>query len=1426
MNQLARFLFGHFASKHSPTRERREVGFAKKGKNGKDKGSEPEVHGGEGQGGHSKEISAHREATTSKMAIVAPEMLDVMQEVLESRDARAGNELAADVLHDPARAIKVLYAIDGRIQQYEELTRIAEHRTNAVLKPYALHSLDVVSALHYDEKNEAGGNDAADALPNEDQRNSVWDARDALRKKRTMEELAGYGPGQGQEYLASLKQHSTTMREHLYLQLQERTKQMVEKCESALGKVKNATAGKHGTKRAYFLDKVADLQELQKDIDDTDSHNPSFADATENFLGLLTESAQELQMYERGDFSTLDVDKTFRERQVWIQERKDLVQKLIQRKELKDADKDFLEKLEKRLNALSPTMPAITEQERERIDIAIASMSHGGPDTLERARAEEKLNDDPVTLTWCNGAEETLNDVSSPLVELLGKDDGRTPAVTTRTKEKIDNLRHRLKTIGSILLDVDKKKIDPHSEALRRERRNIDIELQKLEECYEELKKIREAGVKPLDNLEEYKKKCDDAGGTSIACYQPRDRRMYANGTLLQTMTPDALQKKLREIEQHEFNHAIKHILETTIFPNLLFDELTWLFPETSEKPGGDDSERSEFENLLFAVEKEWHIEERWKASGMLESLGGKDSPSAKKERLRMVLDELGEEYRSWQSGKKSPRSDAEKKLHELYAKKRSEVPYSRLALHMTADEQAQTDGHDEAAARTGGVPGAATASPEQGETADPATQFRELQKKIREIEAFGMEHSEYGGEIHDILDGNGKLRQRMSDLQQLIDHPAGLPPDRIANDLGIIAAEVDDIHDHMKDARDKLLDPTYAQPTIPSTFWSRLHFLSLSDIAKICKDLKEDWLAESARAQERKTSEVEEALTSAIPDDLPFPWGKYTSRLKHYARRRKTSTEQEASKKWEDALQLRDPHELLGMLGRSPTKDQLKAIITLLCHKGQMDWNDPNFIQAIETESGYKIPAEAMKKDVDRDKWLRKILTAIWPDEKEFYDHSRVENDSAFDSAKGKYTSLADDISNIKGELARQLKDMLTIWKESGGHPPIEISPHKYEEIIHFAMRDGKMTMQEKFYYLVRGAASGLLPPQRVRALAGEKAGLLNKFPFIDYFSSNDNTLPQLQKRAEELTERDWNGNDTFKPGAKTTMWLHRVVAQDEGVRTRVLKGADKIAENMDHEDIPFFITALGVNVNVLASTISGHRQKVSKLGWKNAYCGYSSKFKIFGMIAKLERDGKPGAHIKNEDIQALAQNLGGYIFMDNALTRSVCDNFADTGRPKLAEAEYNGLEAPSATPGKNTRAYQTRLNGFVRGVLSKDSIRSAISSDAVWIAKCSEHGFADPTTTLNKFAPLDPNDPWARNTEEQAGKLAKLNDAFLTALEKAITKNSDTQSDFKDALINSADTLLNEGGSKDLTIDLVEANLRAEAAAAGERAGGGEHH
>jgi len=481
------------------------------------------------------------------------------------------------------------------------------------------------------------------------------------------------------------------------------------------------------------------------------------------------------------------------------------------------------------------------------------------------------------------------------------------------------------------------------------------------------------------------------------------------------------------------------------------------------------------------------------------------------------------------------------------------------------------------------------------------------------------------------------------------------------------------------------------------------IQWLCILDIIRIYKEFKEDVEGIWHSIQDQKTADAKAAWTKKLPIYIPgtnirIPIiGKYTERLPHYTERAKNSKELERVKKWEDAFTNLDAEELLKLIGETPTRDQLRASIELLVKKGRMNWGDQRVWKALNEKSKYKMPIGPCDRDETlRDKWLQKLISDIWLD-KDMFNEWMTGNSSNFDKHKQSYTHEADNFSNIDGKMAHELHVMLRTYVDCTTSTPKkplpeDVNPHHYEEILHYAMRNGKMSMEQKVFFLIQGIASGFMPLERLRALAGEKGGVLLKFPFLDYFYQRHNSLSDIRNISNRLTEYGPDGKPTFLPGTKTTMFMRLVLLRDQKALERISKALDKGAEGLDHEDIPYLATEIDwVKMLSLLGVMSGARSKVSKEGWKNAYVGFNEKFKVYANLARLAQEKK--AIMTDSDIRNLAQSIGAYIVMDNQMMRATD---LKPGQVSLS-TEALDIERPVANPNLRTADYRNRTRDFV---------------------------------------------------------------------------------------------------------------------------------
>lgn len=478
---------------------------------------------------------------------------------------------------------------------------------------------------------------------------------------------------------------------------------------------------------------------------------------------------------------------------------------------------------------------------------------------------------------------------------------------------------------------------------------------------------------------------------------------------------------------------------------------------------------------------------------------------------------------------------------------------------------------------------------------------------------------------------------------------------------------------------------------------WQNIEWLSFFDIIRIFKDIGEDIKRQYNRRQEGKIGRVGEGITQWIPS-----WVPYLGNLHHDFHERKQKAEIDEVEHFKKGLDNVDSYALQELLHHSRNRDQVKAIFFLLTSRGRLDWNDVHMWENLSKLSHYTMPIrECQRNENLREEWLRKIIADIWED-KDLYRKWKQDNDSNIEGEKKKFHDEADRLSNLSGGLAGELEKQLKIFidcRKRGVPIDNAVHPNLYEEIIDYSIRNGKMTMEQKFYYLIQGIAHGLLSKDRLSVLAGEGGEILQIFPFIDYFYQKNNTMPEIKALAARLWEAELPDDPKYcKPGHKTTLWLELEVAREQHVQERLRKGTDRRANDMDHDDFHFFLPRLDFKtIDMMAMPSGGGKQKITGDAWRNGYIGYNSFFKSFGVLAKLEEE-REEAKFGSQDAYQVVKAIAGFVRMDGILTKR--SSFDDPRRPTISWGEMKNSYAVYANI--NT-VYQDRalVDTFVMNVL-----------------------------------------------------------------------------------------------------------------------------
>ncbi len=875
-------------------------------------------------------------------------------------------------------------------------------------------------------------------------------------------------------------------------------------------------------------------------------------------------------------------------------------------------------------------------------------------------------------------------------------------------------------------------------------RADTEILLEDLEACALQLENIR---IKEPEN-DAYQ----PIGGNSNGVYRASERTYYINATKLRDRYPDPAERAYARdrLLEHERGHAILHILQTTVCPTLLFDMRAALSESTaSAHPPTDE------EIVNIAARNNWGIGRE--AYDRLLQDARKETPNediARKAAIRPFLDELINKYISWKSkGRPSVNQETWELFSALDArtppKEKKTILYDEtLKLFDTDDDPSaigdprfqnqvvdaapsgvrdvsdqvnrrrdeRTGEEDEQSSGDPAVIDQQSASTEDtgSDIFDPTLMIDETRRNVQAIEKFLQAYPEYTDQFNTYLYEPNDLKlktQQIDDIYRkghyyeksgrkvLYPRPESNPAYQEA--VKKVHAFAKEINKLAKGVDEEKANLTNIPPETAMGFkglWNSIRWLSVLDIIKIAQDTKEDYLDMWRRAQQRKTSDVEYALAQWIPDNVP-----YLGMFKHYFDRRANQAELDDVQKWQNAFQNKDYYQLRDGLKNTPNQDQLKAIMNLLAQSGHINWSDENLWNSLSQFSKYRIPIEPCRRDTNlRDEYLQKLITDIWND-KDLYVTWKNQNDNAINSKKSEFNTTVDAYANA-GSMGSKLKIMLETYHEytygakKGDSMPPFVNEHHFEEILHYAMRVGKMSMEDKIFYLIQGVRYGLLPVERLQVMGGEKLGLLSAFPFLEFFYQKNNTLPEVRAMGQALDEE----GDLFTPGLKTTLFIRMVLLRDANTRIRIKKAGNRRGEGFDHEDMPYLLTDIdhGFLKNITGNINAG-QQKLSPQSMQNAYVGFNEKFKVLAKLVELEDRGI--GRFTDQDAEDMAITLATYVQFDNMITKWGTEQ----NRGYLSPAELDN-EVPPA--GKFvTREYRNRTRDFVNELTQNLGIESA---------------------------------------------------------------------------------------------------------------------
>jgi hypothetical protein len=314
---------------------------------------------------------------------------------------------------------------------------------------------------------------------------------------------------------------------------------------------------------------------------------------------------------------------------------------------------------------------------------------------------------------------------------------------------------------------------------------------------------------------------------------------------------------------------------------------------------------------------------------------------------------------------------------------------------------------------------------------------------------------------------------------------------------------------------------------------------------------------------------------------------------------------------------------------------------------------------------------------------FIPEALDSLWGESS--YVSWKRQNDSAMEDGISKSYNKAEELEsdpNNTGGIAKELQNLLE--RHLRGE---YVDPTEFEGMLRFIVEMGKAGGKHKMYYLLMGTSAKYPPgdPNGRSIMGWDRVGRFiskycNQFPALDFFSASNNDVKRdaetgavftrawVKKDFEHLT-RPWvdkflqTGVAEPPPEADKFMW--KEVLTSDAFQKRLEKGI-RNAQNIDHDDSPYFIPALkDTEIESVCGASGGETKKFTIQGYKNAYIGFG--FRIRNLKDKYDEElsyNKRGqVSFENQYLQKLVTTFQSYMkydaILDNRYRREAASRY-----------------------------------------------------------------------------------------------------------------------------------------------------------------------
>lgn len=461
--------------------------------------------------------------------------------------------------------------------------------------------------------------------------------------------------------------------------------------------------------------------------------------------------------------------------------------------------------------------------------------------------------------------------------------------------------------------------------------------------------------------------------------------------------------------------------------------------------------------------------------------------------------------------------------------------------------------------------------------------------------------------------------------------------------------------------------------------------FLSVDDVFHI---VTESWEF-LQRRRDKNSQNSQAAVGQKLFEGLPYLdllSGEYLSKMQ--------SLELEEVNNYKNNFDNMSYEQIFPLLFAPKNADHFKAIIASITGKGYMRWDDPRIWTSLERYTFVRIPnREKAQDDIEyRNTWLKKIVGDIW--DLDTWDGWQKSNDSALSSSLSGLEDRAHTLHALGGSaVLSQLDNILeesykgneNVFDDKKNKTPL-IQSHHYYKLLDYAFEKGKLSMEDKFHYLMEGVRSRALTVEDFRKIQSTRFGVL---PILDFFYAKNNTYNDIIKLTEKITQ-----NGGYPKGLHKL--LFQAVLHDPQARDRLSKKVTSgLANEIDHDDWQALMAAVRSSQmrGLLKETASG-QAKITEQSRINGMTSYSTFAKAqLPLIETMEQEGK------TYDTANLIDSLASFVTYDAILMgrQGRKGNYA-----RMDKAQLDNKPFPS---GSTVREYQASMYGLIKSIFTEAS-------------------------------------------------------------------------------------------------------------------------